>query len=79
MVCKQRKIKAIIFDLDGVILNVNNRYYTSYVKAFERSGILKRIDKNGLIQMRRKGMPGLEIIKHLDSDIDEKTSVKLMT
>lgn len=72
MVSEQRDIKAIIFDLDGVLLNVCDRYYISYVKAFERNGVLKRIDKNSLIKMRRKGMSGLKIIKHLASDIDEK-------
>tara|TARA_B100000674_G_scaffold52546_1_gene36314 strand:+ start:1905 stop:2606 length:702 start_codon:yes stop_codon:yes gene_type:complete len=36
-VCKMKNIKAIIFDLGGVILNIN---YTLTIKEFEKLGIL---------------------------------------
>jgi phosphoglycolate phosphatase len=77
MVPKQGRIRAIIFDLDGVLLNVYDRYYISYVKAFERKGISKKIDKRDLIQMRRSGVPGLEIIRHLAPDTDEEVLIEI--
>lgn len=77
MVLKHREIKAIIFDLDGVILNVNKRYYTSYVKAFEKRGVLQKFDKRNLIQMKRGGMSGLEIIRYLAPDVDEELLTEL--
>lgn len=77
MVSKRREIKAIIFDLDGVILNVYARYYSSYVKAFERKGILKKLDKKNLIQMKRSGLSGLEIISYLASGVDGELLTEL--
>jgi HAD superfamily hydrolase (TIGR01509 family) len=77
MVLKHTEIKAIIFDLDGVILNVHNRYYASYVKAFETKGIFKRLDKKNLIQMKRRGLSGLDITRYLAPDADEKLVTEL--
>ena len=75
---KQDNIKAIIFDLDGTLLNMHDRYAASYIKAFEEMQVSgMNIDPKEIIQMRRAGMSGLEIIKRIAPDIDEEALIKV--
>lgn len=75
---KQDNIKAIIFDLDGTLLNMHDRYAASYFKAFEEMQVSgMNIDPKEIIQMRRAGMSGLEIIKRIAPDIDEEALIKV--
>lgn len=75
---KQGNIRAIIFDLDGTLLNMHDRYAAAYIKAFEEMQVSgMRVDLKEIIQMRRAGMSGLEIIRRIAPDIDEEVLIKV--
>lgn len=75
---KQDNIKAIIFDLDGTLLNMHDRYAASYVMAFEEMHVSgMNIYSKEITQMRRAGMSGLEIIKRIAPNIDEEVLIKV--
>lgn len=63
-------IKALAFDVDGVLLDVRERYCYSFGYALERQGVIRRIDKRAVIDMRRGGKSGREILEALLGDGD---------
>jgi phosphoglycolate phosphatase-like HAD superfamily hydrolase len=70
MVPRQKSIKAIIFDLDGTLLNIYDRYTVSYIKALKREHISTTTPEE-IINMRRSGMSGLNILKHMAPELSE--------
>lgn len=75
---KQMAVKLVIFDVDGTLLNVYERYSISYVKAFEKMQVPGvKIDRDKIIGMRKGGMSGLEIIRKIAPNLGETKSIEL--
>lgn len=71
-------VKLVIFDLDGTLLNVYDRYSISYVKAFEKMQVPGvKIDREKIIRMRKAGMSGLVIIRKIAPNLGETKSIEL--
>ncbi len=69
---KPRKIKAIIFDLDGTLLDVTERYAQGYIEAAKKMS-LQIPEKEKIIELKKFGLTGFEILKTIYQDeSDEK-------
>lgn len=73
----RQNIKAVIFDLDGTLISVTDRYYSSYVRALDSVGINTKLKKHVLTKMRRAGMSGQEIMAHLLPTINQETILEI--
>jgi len=67
---RKRKPKIVVFDIDGTILNVNKRYTETMEMALAKYGfnVASKISK--VLEMRRSGMSGKQIIKEFTNTDD---------
>ena len=72
----KRKIEAVIFDLDGTLLDVTERYYLGYKEAASTYG-LPIPGKQKILELKKEGLTGFEILKKVYPKEEQQKLKKL--